>query len=1027
MIVMCWLLCFICLSGVVFAQSTEKQFTTLLDSAKVLQNKRKYEAAVQICKVAMTVAEKQWGQDTHYSKALRMMASNYHLLQKIDTALICYQQDSALRRKIHGGNHPGYGSSLYELANFYADIQKYTQAESLFLQTAVIWKQTIGESNSNYARLLARLAHVYQDIGKYAQAETLYLQSIATWKQIPFGENHYDYAILLSTLADLYQDIGKYAQAETLYLQSIAILKQALGETYVNYNYSASLQALANLYWNMGKYAQAEPLYLQSAAIIKQTVGEIHPRYATSLNNLGNLYYNMGKYAQAESLYLQSAAIRKQTAGEKHPGYAGLLNNLANLYWAIGKYAQAESLFLQSIAIRKQTIGESHPNYAQSLNNLAGLYIDKGKYAAAESLYLQSASIRKQTLSESHPDYATLLNNLASLYINTGKYAAAESLFLQSAAIWKQTMGENHPDYALSLNNLAGLYSETGKYAAADSLYRLEFKARIQILKNNFSILTESEKKEFLNLHNKGFNAYYAFSKHHNKNQTIQQVYDNVLLLKGLLLQSTQQIREKILSSTDSSLKAAFTDWIFQKNKVVKYYNLSKQELAEEGINLDSLEKDLRDREANLSKKSDIFNDLFLKLIHWQEVQQQLNANEAAIEIVRYHDFGITKTVTDSSDSMYFQKNKQYPIYKPQGLTDSIRYLALILRSTGIPEMVYIDDSLLENKGINDYLFHIKSLQLDTFSYNRFWQPLEAKLKEIEKVYVSLDGVYNQLNLNTLYNPQEKKYLSEILKIVQVPSTRDLVIRKDKNKKSGINDTIYLFGNPQFDSDTAKAEDRGFFSDLPGAAAEVAQISTIKGLNTILKTGKEVTEAAIKSVYNPAVLHIATHGYYEKEITSDATDEITLLKKKQADPMLRSGLVLSGGGSFIAAVERGVSRNAATTDTDDGILTAFEAQNLHLDSTELVVLSACQTGVGEVVTGEGVYGLQRGFQIAGAKYLIMSLWNVNDETTRLLMTTFYKAWSKTKDIRKSFETAQNTVRKQYPQPKYWGAFVLLGK
>ncbi len=570
------------------------------------------------------------------------------------------------------------------------------------------------------------------------------------------------------------------------------------------------------------------------------------------------------------------------------------------------------------------------------------------------------------------------------------------------------------------------MYNAMHKYAQADSLYQLEFKARIEILKNNFSILTESEKKNFLALNNQGFKSYYAFSKRYNNNQIIQQLYDNVLLLKGLLLQSTQQIREKILSSTDSSLKAAFNDWLERKNIIVNYYNLTKQELEEQAINLDSLEKDLHDREAALSKKSDIFNDLFLKLVRWQEVQQQLKANEAAIEIIRYQDYGIFKTVIDSSDSMYYKQYNSYPVYKLQGLTDTVRYLALILRNTGIPEMVYIDDSLLENKGINQYLFNIRILKSDTLSYNRFWQPIQTKLKDIQKVYISLDGVYNQLNLNTLYNPQEKKYLNEKLEIIQVASTRDLVINKNKNKKPA-NNTIYLFGNPKFDNDTAKAEERGFFNDLPGAAAEVTEISKIEGLETVLKTGAAVTEAAIKSLYNPAVLHIATHGYYEKNITSAATDEITLLKKKQQDPLLRSGLILSGGGSFIASVERGASQNAATTAIDDGILTAFEAQNLRLDSTELVVLSACQTGLGEVVTGEGVYGLQRGFQIAGAKYLIMSLWNVNDETTRLLMTTFYKAWAKTKDIRQSFELAQNTVRKQYPQPKYWGAFVLLGK
>jgi hypothetical protein len=171
---------------------------------------------------------------------------------------------------------------------------------------------------------------------------------------------------------------------------------------------------------------------------------------------------------------------------------------------------------------------------------------------------------------ENHPEYANAINSIPILYRNIGKYAQTETLYLQSAAIAKQILAENHPDYAGSLHNPANLYANIRKYAKAGSLYQLEFKAGIEILRNNFSILTESEKKNFLKLNNQGFKSYYPFSKRYNTTPTIQKVYDNVLFLKGLLLVSGQQIREKILGSTDSSLKAAFTDWTIQKNKIIK-------------------------------------------------------------------------------------------------------------------------------------------------------------------------------------------------------------------------------------------------------------------------------------------------------------------------------------------------------------------------------------------------------------------------------------------------------------------------
>ncbi len=425
--------------------------------------------------------------------------------------------------------------------------------------------------------------------------------------------------------------------------------------------------------------------------------------------------------------------------------------------------------------------------------------------------------------------------------------------------------------------------------------------------------------------------------------------------------------------------------------------NLPKAQLDEDKISLTDIQKEIEEIEVSLSDKTNGNIELSSKIIDWNDVYRSLAPKQTAIEMIRFRYFTNT-------------------------FSDSIIYMSLLLneKSKEGPKAVLLENGKeLETKKFKYYRNATILKQEDYSSYNSYWEPIKSSIPDGNTLFLSLDGVYNQLNPEMLSNPKNKIYAIDQNEFVFVGNTKDIVPKPakkdDKKSKNTINNkgTFYFLGNPNFyEKRSAKNE----IPSLVGAENEIIEIDKIfkaKSYQTVAMLGAQITEDTTKNIVQPSILHIATHGYFTDK--KEGTNELT------GNPMLNSGLLLSNAGDILADKEQ------SYVNRSPGILTASEVMDLNFSNTNLVVLSACETGRGKVESGEGVYGLQRAFMVAGAKAVVISLFKVNDEATMLLMKTFYELLlNNGGDFRKALRDSKQTLKNnpQFQNPIFWGAFIL---
>ena len=1060
----------------------QDNYKTLKNSAITAYLKGNYQESEQIFTNALASAKKEKTENSlQYADILHYLGMTSTALTKYAQAETYLNQSLSIQKQISGENTADYANTLGILGELFNKKTDFVKSETLLLQSSSIRKKVLGEKSSEYASSLSQIANLYQKTSRFLQALTLRKQAMDIFKEV-LGEKDESYARSVNEYAETalilsYLDIAEVhlIKAKALYLQLYGENAIQLSTLYTNF---------VDFYMKTSKFNLAVEYAQKAYDIDKKILGENHPEFATTTMNLGRALMYASRYDEAETKLKQSLSIRTKLFGENHFTCAYSYQNLAELYAQMSLNKEATTFAEKANTIFLKTFGKNSVEYAVTTNILGEQAIFIANYSLATTKFLESLDIIIQILGKNNPFYMLVLQNLTNVYLNTGKVKEGMQLYDNLQAYYMTDAGGKDPNICSFTMMMAFTHAQAGNKEMAEKLINIavgmyskkfgannletsialanalllymyndkftpEVRKYYQIYKQNqqgftdkyFPHFTEQEREAFFK-HTTGlFEKFCTPLLKNNTPEDIISVFDTQLFTKSMLFNASNKTKKAILESKNPEIIALYEKWQAQKEKNIRYLKLSVEELKAQNINLNELEDNITQLEKELAQKTKAFVTTTQNITH-KDIQARLKPNEAAIEMVRYREMVRFGVVNDTL----------------------VHYAALILRAQGAPEVVLIKNGKeLEQESINFYRNNITAKKIDKFSYNIFWKSINTKLTGINKAYFSPDGVYNQLSLDALYNTETKKYLADEIDIQLVVSTRDILELNEAQQTTNFaNFQAYLVGFPTYGTKNIASDTKNITSDraiqtnttnqktkqtlsramnfadvkdLPGTKTEIDNINTIitqAKIKTTVLLEEKATENSIKALKKPTILHIATHGFFfpnPKEGLSDAFFDglsADALKKVTTNPLLRSGLLLAGCKQGI--LSKNTENNTSNIIQEDGILTAYETASLDLENTSLVVLSACETGLGEVVNGEGVFGLQRAIKVAGAKSIIMSLWKVDDEASEKFMTAFYTNWiTKKLSKRAAFRAAQTTIRQKYAAPLYWGAFVLVGE
>jgi CHAT domain-containing protein/Tfp pilus assembly protein PilF len=976
-----------------------------------------YQKAIEIGLKSLKTEESIFGKNNmDYVNLSSNLALYYFKNANYQKAVELETQALIMNESVSGKNNSDYVSSLHNLATYYSCLGDNHKAVELYEQALQIQESISGKNSLDYASPLTNLAAIYTKLGDYAKAIDLSTQALQIRESI-LGKNHRDYAVSLNNLADSYLGLNNYTKAMEYCMQALQIQESVLGKNHSDY--ARSLCCLALCYSGLGNHQKAIELETQALKIEEPVSGE-KLQYATVLHNLAQEYSELGNYVKAVELEEQVLRIRLSILGKNHPDCAISFNNFASYCSKFGAYREAIKFEVEALKIEEKAFGTNHPDYLIMLSNLTGYFYDSGHYKEAIELETYTLNLIDSAMGKNNAQYALALGCLATFYSDSCEFKKALNLSVEALQIEKSVFGKNHPRYVSTLGDLSAYLIILGEYVSGvDSLMSYSKIIR-NVIRDNFQTMTASERYYFWEKY-AGINNNYLPSVDYKirSEKTEGLCYNSQLLSKGLLLTMGTEMKRLIQESGDTSVITKYEALQQLRSTLRKVYELP---ISKRSMNTDSLETMAQQIEKELVKGSKQYGDFTRNmLLEWQDVQKELKNEDTAIEFV---DFPISK--------------------------DSTEYAAMVLRKgMECPKMIdlCLEPELLKHQKNGTRMYDGYE---NKAVYALIWKKLEPYLQEGGNVYFSPSGIIYQMNVEALKD-SAGKMANEKYHLYRVSTTKELCYQNVAQKMK----TATLYGGLTYDMDSTTmcnesrkyhpdANDylayrgclpdsvsRGAWAELPQTGREVDMIAKeLKGVSvkTDVIKGISGTEESFKSLSgkNISIIHLATHGFFLKDEEASGKKFFqnimqgnTGLRAFTNTSMKRSGLIFAGG-------QKAWLGGAVPDNVEDGILLAEEIPTIDLRGTDLLVLSACDTGLGEV-NSEGVSGLQRGFKQAGVKTIVMSLWQVNDNATSLFMSQFYKNLTDGQTKQEAFMNAQKSLRDShdFSDPKYWAAFIML--
>ena len=637
--------------------------------------------------------------------------------------------------------------------------------------------------------------------GHYQGAQNAFLRALLLMKAN--GEDNTEkYALVLSNLGLLFQTTGRYYEAEEMNSRALD-LREKLNDPGP---LGASCNNMGVLCKETARYAEADNYLSRALTLTEGSLGKASTAYAVILNNLAVLNQQLGKYGEAEKLMTRALEVAKENIGSKSPNYVRMKVNLAMLYEAEGKTAEAEKIFLEAIAIKKRRLGTKHPDYAVMLQNLAGLYLTNGQYDKVEELLNKALKIYEKKFSTSHPSWAGAMADLGRYHLFMNQPEKAGPEIERAYQVLRNSLPEHHPRLAGLEEARAILNWEKGDYAKAFEAYRGVLDEYIAQIDRYFPALSEYGQASFWHTISPRFQRFFNFSLEAGDKvpELPAAFYDYRIATKALLLNTSSRLRDRILSGDDRELKDIYNRWLDLRQYLGTVYSMTNEEIRSNGINVDSLENAAAGLEKALSARSGLFGQEKKRQEEYEQIRQKLGENEALVELVRLTG---------------------YDHYRRDTV---VRYLALVVtRAQEQPQIITIPNgNMLEKEQIAGYRRAMQQAKEKVPFAPVFWGPVEEAVKEKQVLYVSPDGVYNFVNLNTLQFA-DGSFVVDRHEICYLTNTRDLLSLKEPGRKKTTN-TAVLAGNPQYDLgfDWDRMKDMPL-PPLPGTEKEVKQVNDI--------------------------------------------------------------------------------------------------------------------------------------------------------------------------------------------------------
>ncbi|MCS7028416.1 MAG: CHAT domain-containing protein [Bacteroidia bacterium] len=908
---------------------------------------------------------------------LNLLLSNYTPIKPI------LQEIEKLTQDLYGTQHPVYYQVLAQLALYHKEMQEYKLSEQYFMQILPYYRE---ENNIEYAYLTAQLSGMYAKIGSYDRAKEILQKAeerLQTTKYMPLSV----FYTVLSQKVDIYQEVGKYDEVQkTLTYLEQKILQQSHNQHPL---YALTLYRKAKYLFHTAQYIEAEEYAQQALNILTSQWDEYHIHVHELKALAANIALALGQSNTAKRILQSLISIQAEQLGYYHPLYLENIQFLARIYMQERNFSLAANLMEKAYHYAQQN---AHLTASTRLRIYMDYQYLKSLSNPKEYSYTAWNSIEQElSFQQQHSQLALCYIQQAEIFLIAQKYDSAQHKVQQALLILQSSVTCNPTLLVQSYHILAKSYFYT-KPDSALYCYQAALKHLFTLTQELFPYMNEHEQLYWYQKMYALLEEYQQFSVQHidlqQQNHQYMVIFE--LYCKSILLRTHQKFRISVSNVQSQELKTYFQEWQHNKKLLIQgLFNFYQH------LNVDSIQKQAAQIERYLRTHLNFETQRLFKLYTWQEVLNAIPDSSA---------LWLTIRIPVKKDSLYYlhyliEKKNLYPKY--------------ILQKNG---------NYIEQEVILKYKKYIKGVfDVQEQVYEHFWRPIQDALFNTTKIYYIPDGVFYQVNPNTLYDIEKEEYLllsydfyciNHIEDISTVIQTDDITSR-----------TAVLFGYPDYAMEKMNTDStRGYLLPLPGTKAEVENIKKLlqrQNWKVQVYLSQQATEDNLKKIHNPAILHIATHGFYIDNSKNKFLQKRIGISDSAlySIPLLRSGLMLAGAEKTL--------ESSYHSSIDDGILLGYEAQHLNLENTELVVLSACETGLGSVMAGEGIFGLQRAFEMAGAKTVMTSLWNVNDNATQLLMTYFYSFWLNYRNKQTALKMAQIAVMKEYSYPYYWGAFVLV--